>query len=369
MNPRQHHQNQNHPKSSELFVDFYKFRKKYPTDVLLIGVYEIAKNKQDMFVFVKNDDEEPEEKWYKECLKSTHERPIPYHRLIRVKGCRFLYELESRAIRHPIRFSYISRGLSERVCYAAYYIAKYHGDDIIVLDGESFLNNDSFEYLKSIINSLREYDISGGGLTTRDIEYCPQHPIELIKKDETGVIISGMESVIEAYYMSEITLLGIFPYFGRGQKSTEEEEEGEGKKKKKEKERILVCCVTNEDDGDATLDEVLEPSQWIIERVNTDVSDYLKIKCDDFIDSLLSSHDISFKDECHIYSCTWNFEYIQRMNICQCLPHLHRCVSLYRKLKDKLSLCKTRHKNQLSRQLKRKMTNDLKNKKRFKKGK
>ena len=370
MNLRPRRQNQNHPKSSELYVDFYKFRKEYPTDVLLIGMYKIAKVEQDMFVFVKNDDEEPEEKkeeeWYKKCLKSTHKRPIPYHRLIRVKGCGVLYDLASRAKDDPTRFSDLSPStiqdsLSESECYRnryAYYITRYDGDDITVLDGERFLNDDSFEYLKSIITSLREYDTTGGGLTTRDIEYSPQLPIELIKKDENGVIISGMESVIEAYYMREITLLGIFPYFGRGQKSTEEE----GKKKK---EKILVCCVPNEED--CTLDEVFHPMDWIIERVNTDVSDYLKIKCDDFIDGLLSSGQISFKDDAYIYSCTRNFEYIQPMHICQCHPHPHRCGSFHRKLKGKLSMCKKIHEKQLKRQLKRKMTNDLKDKKRFKK--
>ena len=367
------------PSSSELYVDFYKFRKKYPRDVLLIGMYKIAKGIQPIFVFVKKDDEEPEEEWYKTCFKAT--TTIPYHRLIRVKGCGFLSNLVSRVKDDPTRFSdlcssTIQNGLCESECYRnryAYYITQYDGDYITVVKGIDFLNDDddSFGYLKSIINSLREYDTTGGGLTTRDIEYSPQLPMELIKRDENGVIVSGMESVIEAYYMREITLLGIFSCFGVDKKSTKEEEE-EGKKKKNEEERILVCCITNEEKEEDTYDEVLHPMDWIIERVYADESDCLKIKCDDFIDSLLSSRKISFEEGLYIYRCTQNFEKINRVYICQCDPFPHQCYTIHKVLKKQISVRKKIH----ERQLKRKMEelergdddndDDLRDKKRFK---
>ena len=384
------------PSSSELYVDFYKFRAKYPRDVLIIGMYGIAKGKQPMFVFLKPEKElkkeegeivepkqqgEEKEAWYKRCFKSAHNQPpiIPYHRLIRVKGCGFLCDLASKYAEDPTRSAHghlktIQKSLCESYCYHdrfAYYITRYRNrrNDITVVEGKHFLNDDdSFEYLMSIIQSLQKYDIMGGGLTSQDIKYSPQHPIELIKRDENGIIVSGMESVIEAYYMREITLLGIFPYF------TEEEEEEEEKKKK---ERILVCCVTNEEDGkECTLDRVYHPIDWIRANVYRKVSDYLKIKCDNnFIDSLLSNGNKIFENEAYIYSCTLNFENIQPVHLNHCPNHSHECRFFQRKLKTKILECQKMHNKNRKELLKRKMkelecgdgVDDLKDKKRFKK--
>ena len=331
-----HHfpQNQNHPSSCELYVDFYKYRKKYPGDVLLIGTYEIAKGKQHMYVFLKKGVEEKEEKWYETCFKATNQQPItiPYHRLIRVKGCGFLNDLELRYKNDPTLlpscrfYTSVRKSLCESDDYRdryAYYITEYHWKYIKVLDGKRFLNGDddggsSFQYLKFIINSLREYDTTGGGLTERDIEYVPQHPIELIKRDKNGVIVSGMESVIEAYYMREIAILTVSPLICVSEEMR--------------RERHIVCYVTNEEKGNLTFDDCnnrILRMGWIHDRVErVKESDVLIIKCDDFINNLIYSGKITFNIPFgyqYIYSCRQNFKVIQPVYLCQCFkwgPHV-----------------------------------------------
>ena len=295
----------------ELYVDFFQFRKKYPTDVLLIGMYGIDED-NSMFVFVKKDDGKPreeEDKWYERCFKATSKQPIPYHRLLRVKGFGVLYDLVRRTVTDPTRINdigfKISDGLLERHDYRhryAYYISQYHGYYISVVNGAHYLNDDSFKYLISLIDSLQEYDTKDGGLTSEDIQYVPRHPIELIQTDENGVIVSGFESVTEAYNMREFVLLGSYPYTG-GINSENDNNE---------KERVLICYVTEEE-----FDDCEDPMGWCRDILQTDVSNYLRIKFDDFIKNLLSRDNILFDGDC-IYTYWKNFEKTRKVRFCYC---------------------------------------------------